>query len=132
MKIRTWYFLILVALVPVLATGTYVSGYRAAQHLCRDLNVQKASVLRVTEWSVGIRMLAAIREGQPDVVAQHEKWIADQLATVDVENVAEGSLERAALAETVKAVNAYRARYADSRIDPVKDPRLASVLAVRN
>ncbi|MFO1319050.1 MAG: hypothetical protein U1F52_05510 [Burkholderiales bacterium] len=131
MKIRIWLVLLLVAIVPLLSTATYVAGYRAAKEQCRDLNDQKATVQRVGEWGAGLRMLDAVRAGRPDAVAQYETWLADQFAGVAIERLAEGSIDRAALVDAVKAANAYRARHPETRIDPAKDPRLSGVLAIR-
>lgn len=89
-----------------------------------------ASAMRANEWSVDIKTLAAIREGQTDVVPELERWIVDRLIDVDLTKLPEGSVGRGVLAHTVTSINAYRARFPDTAIDPSKEPKLTAVLAV--
>lgn len=131
MKLGTLILPLALALVPLVSTATYVAGYREAKSESLELANRRLESLRANEWSAGVRLLGEVRAGTPDAVGRYERWIADQLAGVSVEALAQSTPERLAIAEAVKAVNDYRARHPDTSIDPVKDPRLASVLSLR-
>ena len=132
MALRTLHILTAVGLAVIVISGAYVLGKKSAVNACQEYEFQIASAKKALEWSVEVKTLSLLREGKTkEAIPELEKWIADRLADLDLAKLPDDSIGRYVLTETVGTINAYRARFPDTLIDPSKEPRLSGVLALQ-